>query len=106
MNATTYIGGIVRMIEQPKQITFTNNICFTELRVQFPERRKTGIVYLTFWGNLANDIVTYYQTNDYILIEGYLSFRNQKNSSRSNKIEITVLKLYPFQSSFGSLLSS
>jgi single-stranded DNA-binding protein len=102
MNGTNYIGGSVKILETPKQKKLKNNILVTKFRAQFPQRRKTRIVTLTFWGKLSRDVSTYYKKNDYLLIEGYLSIRNRKTlnlkPSRFKKIEITVLKLYPLQS--------
>lgn len=101
MNGTNYISGIVKVLETPKPKNLTNNVLVTKFRVQFPQRKHTRMVVLTVWGNLARDVTTYYQKNDYLLIEGYLSVRNKLplnlTSSKSKKIEITVLKLYPFQ---------
>ena len=100
MNDTNYIGGIVKILETPKQKILKNNIFLTKFRAQIPQFRNTRIVTLTFWGKLAHDIITYYKKNDYLLIEGYLSLRNKKTEnlsiSKSKKIEITVLKVYPF----------
>jgi single-stranded DNA-binding protein len=101
MGDANLIGGIVKILETPQQrISDTNNILVTKFRVQFPQSRNTSIVYLTFWGNLARDVANYYKINDYILIEGYISLRDKKNSnkiiSKSKKVEITVLKIYPF----------
>jgi hypothetical protein len=101
MSDTNYIGGIVKILEVPKQ-KFLNNTAVTEFRVQLPVRNTT-IVHLIFWGNLA-DVATYYKINDYILIEGYLSLRDKRGSNLiaqpSKQIEITVLKLYPFLLSY------
>jgi len=76
----------------------------TEFRVQLPQVRNTTIVHLIFWGNLARDVETYYKINDYILIEGYLSLRDKPSLALTNqlskKIEITVLKVYPFLLSY------
>jgi single-stranded DNA-binding protein len=100
MSDTNIVGGIVKILEMPKQKIFNTNIPVTKFRVQFPQFRNTSIVHLTFWGNLARDIAEYYKINDYILIEGYISVRNKKISgidiSKSKKVEITVLKVYPF----------
>ena len=99
---TNYIGSIVKILENPNQIAFNNNILFTKFRVQFPQFRNTRIVNLIFWGNLASDVVKYYRINDYILIEGYLSVIDTDQyplltvNKNSKKIEITVLKIYPF----------
>jgi single-stranded DNA-binding protein len=104
MSDTNYIGGIVKILEVPKQKFLNNTIAVTEFRVQLPQVRNTTIVHLIFWGNLARDVATYYKINDYILIEGYLSLRDRQSSSLiaqpSKQIEITVLKLYPFLLSY------
>jgi single-stranded DNA-binding protein len=100
MGDTNIVGGIVKILETPKQKILNLNIPVTKFRVQFPQFRNTSIVHLTFWGNLARDVANSYQINDYILIEGYISLRNQRISdkgiSKSKKVEITVLKVYPF----------
>ena len=100
MNDTNFIGGIVKILETPKQDIINNNIFVTSFRVQFPQVRSNYVVHLKFWGNLARDVSIYYQINDYILIEGYLSLINQSSSNLRTKIpkkiEITVLKIYPF----------
>jgi single-stranded DNA-binding protein len=97
MSDTNSIGSLVKILETPKQKILNNNIFVTRFRVQFPQVRKNSMVNLTFWGNLARDVATYYKINDYILIEGYLSLSSNQPSNRtSQKIEITVLKIYPF----------
>ena len=59
------------------------------------------MVNLVFWGNLARDIMNYYQVNDYIMIEGYLSFSIKPNDELKlvkrniQKAQITVSKIYP-----------
>ena len=104
MSDTNSIGGLVKILEIPKQKIINNNILVTRLRVQFPQVRKNCIVNLTFWGNLAHDVATYYKINDYILIEGYLSLSEKPTlnvtSQKLKKIEITVLKVYPFLLSY------
>jgi len=104
MSDTNYIGGLVKILEFPNQQIIQNNILVTRLRVQFPQVRKNCIVTLTFWGNLARDVATYYKINDYILIEGYLSLSDKPIFNVSNqklkKIEITVFKIYPFLLSY------
>ena len=103
MTDTNYIGSIVKILETPTQKFFNNNISVTKVRVQLPQVRKTKIVNLIFWGKLARDVANYYKTNDYILIEGYLSLAYQQTSK---KIEITVLKVYPFLLSYNHSLST
>ena len=103
---TNYIGSIVKILENPNQTIFNNTIPVTKFRVQLPQLRNNTIVTLTFWGNLARDVANYYKINDYILIEGYLSVRNKNlNKSiikNSKKVEITVLKVYPFLLSYNN----
>jgi len=109
MSDTNYIGGVIKILETPKQKVLKNNILVTKFRAQIPQLRNTRIVTLSFWGNLARDVTTYYKVNDYLLIEGYLSLRDKKNSNltilKSKKIEITVLKVYPFFLSYDRSLS-
>jgi single-stranded DNA-binding protein len=93
MGDTNYISGIVKVLETPKQTIFKNNIPFTEFRVQFPQVRGNKVINLVFWGKLASEVVNYYQANDYIVIEGYLSI-DQKQSLK--KVKITVLKVFTF----------
>jgi single-stranded DNA-binding protein len=105
MNGTNYVGGIVKILETPKQKKLKNNGFAVSCRVQFAQDKNTRILTLRFWENLARDLVTYYKKNDYLLIEGYLSFRNKKNvsSTKAKRIEITVIKLYPCFSSQNSV---
>ena len=95
MGDTNFLSVIVKVLENPIQISFNDKITFTTIRVELPQIRNNRIIYLVFWGNLASEVKNYYQINDYILIEGYLSIRNKKNLN-SKKVTITVLKVYPF----------
>jgi len=100
MTDMNYIGGIVRILEIPKQKILNNNISIVKIRVQFPQFKNIQIVNLIFWGNLTRDILNYYKVNDYIIIEGYLGLSKNQNSNLTiqnlKKVEITVLKIYPF----------
>ena len=99
MTDMNYIGGIVRILEIPKQKILNNNISIVKIRVQFPQFKNIQIVNLIFWGNLTRDILNYYKVNDYIIIEGYLGLSNDQSSDSTiqslKKVEITVLKIYP-----------
>jgi single-stranded DNA-binding protein len=100
MGDTNYFSGIVKVLENPTQTFFNDKISVTKFRVEIPQIRKNKIITLVFWGNLAREVQNYYQINDYILIEGYLSIRNKKNlnliTKNSKQVTITVLKVYPF----------
>ena len=104
MADTNYISSIVKIIENPSlEMTksINPNIMSIRLRVQFPHyKNEKRIMTLVFWGNLAEEIIQYYQNNDYILIEGYLSINKKKSPmwtlKKFGQIKITVLKVYPF----------
>ena len=99
MGDTNFVGGVVKILETPKQIFINKNILFTSFRVQFPQVRKNYVVHLKCWGKLASDVANFYKADDYVLIEGYLSLVNSQSSisinRQSKKIEITCLKIYP-----------
>ena len=100
MGNATYISSMVKILETPNQKYFNNTILVTRFRAQLPQIKNVGIVNLVFWGNLAKTVANYYQVNDYIIIEGYISLNNKNLlnpvKSNSKKVEITVLKVYPF----------
>ena len=97
MSDISYIEGIIKILETPKQEFINNDITFVKFRAQLFSVRKPQIVQVIFWGNLSQDIVSFYKINQYLLIEGYPSFRNSKNLKQTLKIvEITGLRVYPF----------
>ena len=100
MGNTNYISSIVKVLENPIQTLFNKNIPITQFRVQLPQVRNNIIINLVFWGKLSQDIVNYYEIDDYIIIEGYLSVRDKKMLKNLKKVEITVLKVYPFLLSY------
>ena len=95
-----YIGALVKVLETPKQTIINSDTLIIKFRVQLPQLRKIRIVELVCWGKLAESVLNYYKINDYILIEGYLSYRNTSDSAKtkkaSQKVTVTVLKVYPF----------
>lgn len=96
-----YMGAIVKILETPKQKLINSNTLVIKFRAQLPQVRKSRIVKLVIWGKLARAVLDYYKTNDYILIEGYASLRENNNIPNINKkplktVTITVLKVYPF----------
>lgn len=96
-----YMGAIVKILETPKQKLINSNILVIKFRAQLPQVRKSRIVKLVIWGKLARAVLDYYKINDYILIEGYASLRDNNNISNINKkplktVTITVSKVYPF----------
>lgn len=100
MSDTNYIGAIVKILEFPKIKTVKKTISVVKFRAQISQVRKTRVVDIFVWGNLANDIIKYYGVNDYILVEGYLSLNKLTQLKSNRKIlkraKLTVLKVYPF----------
>ena len=97
MTDINYAISMVKILEKPRQKVLKGNILVTKFRAQLPQIRNNRIINLVFWGNLAHDVESYYQVNDYIMIEGYLSsIRKPKNNlvQNSQKLYITVIKLY------------
>ena len=102
MQSPSYFSGIVKILENPRQKILKNKIITTQCRALIPQNRKSKspkVILLSFWGTLARDIPNYYHMNDYILIEGYVSIKMNKNKnsriSNSKKVLITILKCYP-----------
>lgn len=99
MGDTNYFSGIVKLLENPVQSFIKNQTLTTTCQVEIPQIRQNKSIILVFWGNLAQEVKNYYQVNDYILIEGYISIKENKSnylSKSSKKITVTVLKVSPF----------
>jgi len=99
MSDTNYFSGIVKILDNPVQTFIKNQILKTTCQVELPQIRQNKAISLVFWGNLAQEVKNYYQINDYVLIEGYVSLKENKSnllSSNSKKLTITVLKVSPF----------
>ena len=99
MGDTNYLGSVVKILEKPVQTIVDDKLLKSECRAQLAQIRNTRIVTLVFWGNLARDAVNSYKVNDYIMIEGYVSLRNNKANElverNFKKVEIAVLKSFP-----------
>ena len=100
MAGTNFISGIVKILENPKQTLINKTTTITEFRGEFPQAKNNQIVDLVFWGDLATSVLNYYNLSDYIIIEGYLSLQESDSlnsgASKSERVKITVLKVYPF----------
>ena len=98
MGDTNYFSGIVKILEKPLQNFNQDKFMKAVFQVELYQTRQNKIVSIIFWGNLANEITSYYHINDYILIEGYssINFQSLKGESKpSVELIITVLKVYP-----------
>lgn len=88
---------IVKIVNEPISSQFKNNISLVEMLVKFSTVRKVKTIEtlrVLVWGNLAEDIIKYYQVNDYIIIEGYV--RNFSDTGIKDQVEVSVKKVYPF----------
>ena len=92
----------VKVIKNSGQSFFSDGTSLTELIVQLPQVRKNStkvVLQVSIWGKLSYDVAKYYQPDDYIIIEGYISIRNIDTDCIVNlldkQIEISVFKLYP-----------
>lgn len=101
-----YVTGIIKILESPRQQVFENDILVTRFRGELPVPRTRSILNVSIWGNLGQDIASCYKIGDYIMVEGYLSLRNNEvlNSSQValKKIELSVLKVYPLYSNINN----
>jgi len=100
MGDTNYFSGLVKVLETPRRKFFRNRIPIATFFVEIPQIRGNRIISVIFWGNLATEVGQYYQENDYVLIEGYLSIRRKREqlfqAKPSSKVRLTGLKIYPF----------
>jgi len=96
-----YVCLIGKILTEPKQSFFQDDLTKTQLWVKFPQSRQSKFIdlaSLSIWGDLAYEVIKYYQVNDYILVEGFLNIQpnNNPNNYKNEYIEISVFKLYPF----------
>ncbi len=96
-----YSNFIVKIIEVPKQSFFEDNTSVTEILVKFPQIQQNKLAStfrISIWGDLAYDTVKYYNVNDYIIIEGYISLKSLISDylTLDKQIEISIFKIYPF----------
>ena len=92
----------VKVIKNSGQSFFADGTSLTELIVQLPQVRKNNIkviLNVSVWGKLSYDVAKYYQPEDYIIIEGYISLRTSNyddfSSLLNKQVEISVFKIYP-----------
>jgi single-stranded DNA-binding protein len=99
MGDTNYFSGTVKLLDNPIQKLIKPKTLRTRVWVELAQFRQNRLILVTFWGNLAQEVKNYYQVNDYVLIEGYLSIEKKTSelfSENQKKMIITVLKIYPF----------
>ena len=97
-----YVILTVKIIKNSGQSFFADGTPLTELIVQLPQIQKNNkkiIVQLSIWGKLSYDIAKYYKSDDYLIIEGYISLKNinftNNLNSTDKQVEVSVFKVYP-----------
>lgn len=103
MNYSTFI---IRLLENPQQSSFENNIRVTEVLAEFPTKYKKSnpsknTIRVSAWGDLSDNLMQHFRKNDQLIIEGIISLRDNyyyNNSQQSNKkiIEVTITNFYPY----------
>ena len=95
-----YTSLIVKIINKPNCTLCEQKILYTEVLGKFYQFRSNSqtLCKLSAWGKSAYEILKYSKTNDYLIIEGYLSLSKStfKKLDITTKIEISIFKVYPF----------
>ena len=87
-----YVSFIIKILEKPIQTVFNKEISVTRFLAEFSkinDEKFKPIIKIAIWANHSDNISTDFFVGNYIIIEGYISFRNKQ-------IEISVFKVYPF----------
>ena len=100
-----YASLIVKIVKDPEQNFFKDNTVVTKMVGKFvPTRKRNSDIEDTFqisiWENLSYETIKYYQLNDYIFVEGYISLKSNfygsiQDSQLDKRIEISVFRHYP-----------
>lgn len=97
MNYTSFI---VKIIKKPHYTISEKKIPHTEALGKFYQFRNNPhtICKLSFWGRPAYEVLKYYKTSEYVLVEGYISFRKStfEKFKTTTYIEISSFKVHPF----------
>lgn len=94
---------IVKLLKKAEQGFFEDGTTVSEVLVEFYDINQPLSVeklQVSLWGELSQEIIENYVVNDYILIEGYLSYGDTNmddlSNQMQNQLELTAVKLYPF----------
>jgi|TARA_B110000902_G_scaffold134446_1_gene155923 single-stranded DNA-binding protein len=91
---------LIRITSKPERSFFNEDIVYTEFIGKFYQFRdnKYTLCKVSIWGDLAYDALRYYNVNDYLVVEGYLS--SQKSTfeelNMNILVEISASKVYPY----------
>ena len=97
-----YVSFIVKILEEPQQqfLGYEDYLTVTEFNGQYvtiQNQDHSNTIKIKIWGNLAYQIKEYYHINDYILVEGIITIKNNQHWYTPNFYpEITAKRIYPF----------
>lgn len=93
MGDTNYFSGTAKLLTNPIQKLIKEKTLITRVWVEITQFRQNKFILVIFWGKLGDEIKQFYQKNDYLFIEGYISIK--KTNCKFNKIVLTTLRAYP-----------
>lgn len=99
MGYFNYFSSMVQLLEDPSEIFLNDNIIGASFYAELPQTRGSTLIQVEIWGKGALDVLDFYQTDDYVLVEGYLSLLNIEDSDsvtrNFNQVTLSVLKIHP-----------
>nr|QXM17676.1 hypothetical protein Ycf41 [Chaetoceros pseudocurvisetus] len=103
MNYTTLM---IKLIGKPKKGLLETDIPVTELVGKFYQFRKNKytVCKILVWGNLASDLLSYYDPNDYLIVEGHISLQDSiiEDLNLKTTIQVSAYKVFPYSLRFKS----
>lgn len=87
---------VIRVIGSPIHFIYKEDEAI-EIKVEFPAFRQKNCsseLTLVLWGDYQNDFLRYYKAQDYLIIEGTVTFKGYINGE--NEAKIIAKRIYPF----------
>lgn len=95
-----YFNGVVRILEIPEEKILNDKFSIIRCRVQLSQTRGKRAVMLNAWTKFTKDTLKNYTTNDYLLVEGYLSLKTSSKKRLSykifKKVHVNAIRIYPY----------
>lgn len=87
---------VIKVLKEPTNLVYKEYEAI-EIKVQFPVLRQKDSrseLTLLIWGDYRKDFLRYYKVQDYLIVEGTVTFKGYKNAE--NEAKVIVKKVYPF----------
>lgn len=87
---------VIKVLEKPIHLVYKEYEAI-EIKVQFPvirQKDSRSELTLIIWGDYRKDFLKYYKVQDYLIVEGTLTFKGDKNVE--NEAKVIVKRIYPF----------